>query len=211
MPKWDDRFHASTKGRIIALLRRKGHTVDELAQALDLTHNAIRSQLSTLERDGLVQPKGTRRGGTKPAIIYSLTSRSERLFPKAYELALRHHVALLLEQFGPEETQEMLRAVGRRIAQEQGTALRDGDAQSRVARSVQVLNSLGGLMEVEEHGHTINVCGYSCPLGAVSVTHRQVCKLVEALLEELVGMPVRERCEQSEDVACWFEVSLQRG
>jgi predicted ArsR family transcriptional regulator len=215
MAEWDGGLHASTKGRIIALLRRKGHTVEELAQALDLTQNAVRFQLSTLQRDGLVQPKGSKRGGTKPAIVYRLTSRSEQLFPKAYEIALRHLVALLLEQFGPEESQEMLRAVGRRISQEQGPGGKanpgtNGDALTRVERAVQVLNSMGGLMEVEEHGDAIYVCGYSCPLAAVSSTHRQGCKLLEALLEDLVGMPVRERCEQSEDVACWFEISLQR-
>ena len=37
------RFFASTRGRIVALLRRESRTVDELAQALDLTDNAVRA------------------------------------------------------------------------------------------------------------------------------------------------------------------------
>ena len=49
------RFFTSTRGKIITLLRRASRTVDELAQALDLTDNAVRAQLAALERDGLVQ------------------------------------------------------------------------------------------------------------------------------------------------------------
>src|SRR5258708_34553555 len=78
------RFFASTRGRMVTLLRRSSHTVEELAQALDLTDNAVRAHLATLERDGVVQQSGARRGGSKPAYIYSLTPEAEYLFPKAY-------------------------------------------------------------------------------------------------------------------------------
>ena len=42
----NERFFTSTRGHIVTLLRRAGHTVDELAQELKLTDNAIRSHLS---------------------------------------------------------------------------------------------------------------------------------------------------------------------
>src|SRR5207249_6425780 len=60
--RWDERFFASTRGRIVQLLRRATSTVDELAEALGLTDNAVRAHLAILERDGLVQQKGVRRG-----------------------------------------------------------------------------------------------------------------------------------------------------
>ncbi|MFL5666689.1 MAG: ArsR family transcriptional regulator, partial [Ktedonobacteraceae bacterium] len=58
MPFTNERFFTSTRGHIITLLRRAGHTVDELARALQLTDNAVRSHLATLERDGLVRQSG---------------------------------------------------------------------------------------------------------------------------------------------------------
>ena len=45
---WDQRFFATTRGRLLQHLRRRAATVDELAQALDLTDNAIRAQLALL-------------------------------------------------------------------------------------------------------------------------------------------------------------------
>ena len=76
------RFFASTRGQIITLLRRSSRTVDELAQALDLTDNAVRAHLATLERDGLVQQRGVRRGSGKPASVYDLTVEADQLFQK---------------------------------------------------------------------------------------------------------------------------------
>jgi len=81
---WNQRFFESTRGRIIMLLRRASRTVEELAQALELTDNAVRAHLATLERDGLVRQRGARRGSGKPAFVYELTSETEQLFPKAY-------------------------------------------------------------------------------------------------------------------------------
>ncbi len=83
-PLWNQRFFATTRGQLILLLRRADQTVEELAQALQLTDNAVRAHLATLERDGLVEQQGMRRGGGKPAFVYTLTAEAERLFPKAY-------------------------------------------------------------------------------------------------------------------------------
>ena len=79
----NQRFLASTRGQIITLLRRSSRTVDELAQALNLTDNAVRAHLATLERDGVVQQSGVRRGSGKPASVYDLAPEAEQLFPKA--------------------------------------------------------------------------------------------------------------------------------
>src|SRR5262245_23764551 len=83
MTPWDQRFFASTRGRVGALWRRGDRTVGDLAQALGLTDNAVRAHLAALERDGLVRQGGLRRGSGKPAYSYELTAEAERLFPKA--------------------------------------------------------------------------------------------------------------------------------
>ena len=66
IPGWRRRLLASTRGKILALLRADSHTVNELAEALELTDNAVRSHLTSLERDGLIQQLGMRPGFRKP-------------------------------------------------------------------------------------------------------------------------------------------------
>src|SRR5713226_3647411 len=95
---WNRWFFASTRGQIIALLRRSSRTVDELAQALDLTHTAVRAHLAALERDGLVQQRSERRGNRKPSSVYDLAPAAEFLFPQSYGQLLE----VLQERITPE-------------------------------------------------------------------------------------------------------------
>jgi len=78
----NQRFLESTRGRIVTLLRRNNHTVEELAQELALTDNAVRAHLATLERDGIVQQRGVRRGSGKPSYVYDLTPDPSIFFRK---------------------------------------------------------------------------------------------------------------------------------
>ncbi|MDQ4000884.1 MAG: winged helix-turn-helix domain-containing protein, partial [Actinomycetota bacterium] len=73
---WDEKFFESTRGQVVALLRRSDRTVEELARALGLTDNGVRVHLAVLERDGIVRQRGSVRrssGGGKPAYVYELT------------------------------------------------------------------------------------------------------------------------------------------
>lgn len=208
--RWDRRFFASTRGRIVMLLRRAGRTVEELAQVLGLTDNGVRAHLATLERDRLVQQRGTvSRGSGKPAYVYELTPEAEGLFPKAYEPVLRQLLDIMVERLGLEEAEVSLRAVGRRIAE--GRTVPEDGLSARLEVAVATLNELGGLVELEERDGAFIVRGYSCPLTAVVPGHPEVCRLVEALLAELVGMPVYEHCDRDENPRCCFEVAAADG
>src|SRR5215471_18409989 len=100
---WNRWFFASRRGQIITLLRRSSRTVDELAQALGLTDNAVRAHLATLERDGIVQQRGMRRGSGKPAAVYTLAPEAEQLFPKAYDPVLQQLLKAIHGRMPPEE------------------------------------------------------------------------------------------------------------
>ncbi len=205
--RWDRRFFESTRGQIVTLLRRSGRTVDELAEAVGLTDNGVRAHLATLERDGIVRQRGTvsrGAGGGKPAYVYELTPEAEDLFPKAYGPVLRRLLDVMVERLGPEETEALLRAVGRRMADER-TVPAD-DVRARLEVAVGVLGELGGLAELEERDGIILIRGYSCPLAAVTPDHPEVCRMAETLLTELVGVPVHEHCDRSENPRCCFEV-----
>jgi predicted ArsR family transcriptional regulator len=205
---WDEKFFESTRGQIVTLLRRSNRTVEELARALDVTDNGVRAHLAVLERDGIVRQRGSVRrssGGGKPAYVYELTQEGEDLFPKAYEPTLRRLLDIMSERLGPEESEALLRSVGRRLAEEHSTQA-DG-AHARLEAAAGVLNELGGLAELEEQDGTLVIQGYSCPLAAVTPDHPEVCRMAEALVAEVAGVPVNERCDRGERPRCCFEVA----
>jgi predicted ArsR family transcriptional regulator len=205
---WDRRFFESTRGRVVTLLRRAGFTVDELARELDLTDNGVRAHLAVLERDGIVRQRGSVRrssGGGKPAYVYELTQEGEDLFPKAYEPTLRRLLDVLGERLGPEESEALLRLVGRRLAGEHST--RADGSHARLETAVEVLNELGGLAELEERDGTVIIRGYSCPLAGVTPEHPEVCRMAEALVAEVAGVSVHEHCGRGERPRCCFEIA----
>jgi predicted ArsR family transcriptional regulator len=205
---WDQRFFQSTRGRIVSLLRRSKCTVEDLARALDLTDNGIRAHLAVLERDAIVRQRGSlrrRSGGGKPAYVYELTQEGEELFPKAYEPTLGWLLDVLSERVGLEESEALLRSVGRRLAEEHYSRRADG-AHARLEAAVEVLNELGGLAELEERDGTLVIRGYSCPLAGVTPEHPEVCRMAEALVGEVAGVCVQEHCERGERPRCCFEV-----
>ncbi len=206
LPQRNPRFFASTRGKIVMLLRRASRTVEELAQALDLTDNAIRAHLATLERDGLVQLHGSRRSSSKPASIYDLAPAAEELFPKAYGSVLRQLLEELNKRMTAEEVEALLRSTGRRLAATRSIPL--GEVHTRLERAVDALNELGGLAELEQRDGTYVIQGYSCPLASVVPDHPEVCRLAESMLTELLGMPVQEQCNRGEKTGCCFVVPM---
>jgi predicted ArsR family transcriptional regulator len=190
------------------MLRRSNRTVEDLARALDLTDNGVRAHLAVLERDGIVRQRGSLRrtsGGGKPAYVYELTQEGEELFPKAYEPTLGRLLDVLSERLGPQESEALLRSVGRRLAEEHSTRADGGHARLKTA--VEVLNELGGLAELEERDGALVIRGYSCPLGGVTPEHPEVCRMAEALVAEVAGVSVQEHCERGERPRCCFEVA----
>ncbi len=202
----DERFFASTRGQVVTLLRRGHRTVEELAQALALTDNAIRAHLAALERDGLVEQGELRRGGGKPSFTYQLTPEAERLFPKAYGVLLQQLLDVLAERLPRDVIADALREVGHRIAA--GNIARDAALPQRLQAALVMLEDLGGLAEAEEFEGGVLIKGYSCPLATAVAGNPDACLLAESLLAELIGVPVHQVCDRSSPPRCRFEVLI---
>jgi len=203
--KFDQRFFESTRGRIVTLLRAAECTVEELSVALNLTDNAVRAHLNTLERDGLVRQSGMRRGPRKPHFTYALTPEADSLFPKAYDALLNQLITVLKNRLEPQEIEDVLREVGRSVA----TAAPPGqphDLEERVEVALKVLAAIGGAAEVELQDDKVIIRSTGCPLAAAVSVHPEVCRLAETLVAEIVKAPVEEHCNRNGPPQCRFEI-----
>jgi predicted ArsR family transcriptional regulator len=209
--KLDERFFDSTRGRIVSLLRGATKTVNELAEELEVTDNAVRAHLQTLERDGLVRQSGVQRGHRKPHFAYELTPEAENLFPKAYDALLNQLIAVLKGRLTPETLEGVLREVGRSIAGQPTSSQRGSDLGSRAERALKMLEALGGSARIEMEDDKLFIHSYGCPLAAAVVEHPEVCRLAETLVSEVVGAPVQERCDRGESPRCRFEIANVKG
>lgn len=202
------RFFESTRGRIVSLLRRGTRTVDELAAELDLTDNAVRLHLASLERDGIVRSTGVRRDGGvgKPATLYEIAPAAEPAFSNAYVPFLSTLLDSLGDRLEPAELKSLMRDVGRRLAMGQTPAADSATLAQRAAVASRLLNALGGVTTVERDGDRVRVQGCGCPLSVAVDRRAEVCVAVQSMLRDVVGADVRERCDRGERPSCSFEV-----
>jgi predicted ArsR family transcriptional regulator len=197
----------TTRGRIVTLLQRGGLIVDDIAEQLGLSSTAIRGHITAMERDGLVQRAGRRPGTTRPSNVFELTPDIEQLLSRAYIPFLTHLVSVFASGLASTRVDELMREVGRALADELTARSRPaGDLRARAqAVSTMMNEQLGAVTHVESNGKLV-IRGSSCPLAAVSGKHPAVCRALESLVSEVVGAPVHECCDRDARPRCCFEI-----
>ncbi len=202
--RWLERLVGGTRQAVLELLLRSDRTVQEIADEIGVSGNAIRGHLAALERDGMVIQRAVRRDtGGKPASVYALSPDADELFPKAYAFVLEGLLAVLEDRDGAERVQQVLAEVGARAANPTV-----GSPEDRVEAAAEVLRALGGTVEVRREGDHWKIEGFSCPLSAVTADDARVCGLAESLVERTTGGSVREVCARTPRPRCAFEISF---
>jgi DeoR family suf operon transcriptional repressor len=204
------RFFETTRGRLVTLLRRGAMTVEELAGALELSDNAVRSHLSTLERDSLVRPHGVRRGtgAGKPATLYEIHPKAEVGFSRAYAPVLLAVLDELAARAPADLGPDVMRAVGLRLALAIGSSVVTGSGSGAQA-ALDALTMLGGEAQAEVGADRVVIrgCG-ACPLGDAVARHPGLCRAVECLLAEVAATRVTSVCEHGARPRCAFELPM---
>jgi predicted ArsR family transcriptional regulator len=188
-------------------LREGAWTVDDLAERLGVTDNAVRFHLDGLEQAGTVRKDGVRKIGVvgQPASIYSLSPAGGDAFSRAYAPVLIAVLEELRDRTSAPQVVAFLRRVGKRLAR----SFKDssGPLSWRVARASEMLNALGGITTVEKSGGNYRIVGRACPLARAVEADHCVCAAVTSLVAEVVGAEVSERCDRSGRPKCCFEIS----
>jgi predicted ArsR family transcriptional regulator len=201
---WDRHFGNSTRGRVVALLRRGRRSVDEIAEQLGLTDNAVRAQLAALERDGVVAAVGARREGMvgKPATLYAIAVGAGEIFSSAYAPVLAALLTELGERLPPSDVESLLRSAGRRLAPAQASA----PFEQRVGAAAALLADLGAEADLITVDGGFDVVSHGCPLAHAVVACPGTCAAFEALLAQITGANVREHCDRTGEPRCAFAI-----
>ncbi len=194
-----------TRQQIVNALRRAPMSAAEIGAQLGLTHNAVRSHLTALQRDGLVRESQLRKGAGRPAVIYEVVANADVIFSRAYVPFVANLMQVLQERLPQEELDRVMHAVGRRLASEWPPL--SGDLRSRLKAASMLLEELGALNEVEESDGEFVIRGYGCLLSAAVHGRREVCRSMETLLSELLAVPVHECCVREERPRCCFQIA----
>lgn len=176
----------SPASMVLQYLRRHGQvTIKELEQVLGVSTTAVREHLYHLQSQGLLAATTMRYGPGRPRLVYRLTEKAQKLFPKHYDLLIN----LLLQEIATEEgigrVEHFLERVGNRLASEYTDHINSEDIQDRLTELRTMLEDQGIPTEIEPSGTTITI--YSCPYFDVAQEHAQVCDMDRQMLEQVIG------------------------
>lgn len=206
MAPFNRKFFETTRGKVLALLQREPRTVDQIAAALEITDNAVRAHIMSLERDGLVTRRGSHPTGTRPAYSYELTPEALSGLSDAYRPVLSGLIGVLSDRLPPKELENVLSEVGRRLAEVRGRTT--GSIRARAEAAADALRELGGVVDIEENEGKIILRGLYCPLGDAVSVHPATCNAAESMIAEIVQAPVFACCEHGTPSRCKFEIML---
>lgn len=206
-----DRFFATTRGKIVTELRRKGSaSATDLAATFGLSPNAVRQQLVVLERDGLVAETPVRRGPTKPTLEFSLTAEAGKLFPQAHDKMLSAVLREVRAQFGSPAVDRIFDGLSKRAVERARRHVTGATPQEKVAQLADMLREDGVVAEYSliEGGFALHE--HNCPYSNVAQEHPEMCHVIHNVIEETIGAEL----EQTESLArggkeCRFELKLE--
>ena len=204
-----DRFFKTTRGRIVAELRRRGcASAADLALAFGLSPNAVRQQLVLLERDGLVLERAVRRGPTKPTLEFSLTKEADGLFPQRYDRLLASVLREVRSRFGDSAIGEIFEGISKRAVARAKHAVTASGPEERVSQLTELLRRDGVIAEYSLIDGGFALHEHNCPYSEVAREHPQMCQVVHHMIDETIGGEL----QQTESLAtggkeCRFEIT----
>lgn len=183
--------------------KQRGQTLDELADRLGISRNAVRQHVTAMERDGLVRPIALRRTGRRPSRAYGLTVEGGEGFPRQYDRLALTMLESLRGTLGDEAVERVLTAMVEDLAEPWLGELEALEPEARRRHVVQIMNELGYHADVDAAAD--GVAAVNCVFHNVAAKTRAVCRFDEKLLSRLLGAGVLlTSCMAEGDGACVF-------
>ncbi|SOD41988.1 helix-turn-helix transcriptional regulator [Nitrosovibrio sp. Nv4] len=181
--------------QLLKLLRgtRPGMSVDELSKGLEITRNAVRQHLSSLEGAGLVTAGATRpSGGGRPQQLYVLTERGQESFPRQYSWLAQLVVASVQREEGAENMGKRLAEIGAGIAHQiRGQYPGLNTQQEKIEKLAEVMDQLGyNAKNATLPGGEAVIEADNCVFHQMAVKDIEICHLDRGLMETFTDSKV---------------------
>ncbi|HEY9722041.1 MAG TPA: HTH domain-containing protein [Oscillatoriaceae cyanobacterium] len=175
---------------LLKLLNRNksGCTIDEIAEATQITRTAVRQHLAALEGDGLVKQGELRVTAGRPSRLYVLAERGMELFPRQYSWFSELMLEAIRRERGAEGLSAWLRELARSIASAQASGLEGASLEERLEATVTLMNALAYDAAAADGKFAIEAS--NCVFHHLAAKFPEVCHFDRALIEGLLGTSV---------------------
>lgn len=201
------RNQGNTQQTLLGLLAREkgGVAVDILATHLNISRNAVRQHLMSLERDGIVARGRIQASGGRPEQLYVLTERGHETFPRQYAWFAKLLLDLLESELGSAVVAKKMAELGRLVAARLESRVAAPDLDGRIAGLVAILEEMGYDARAYSSGTEPVVEAHNCVFRQLAAQSPHLCTFDVAFAEAATGRKVEHRtCMALGATSCRF-------
>jgi len=197
----------SRRSLLQALKHTGWATIPALAQMLSISTEAVRQQLSYLQREGWITTNcapgvDDERVPGRPPVEYCLSPAADDLFPKDYPA-----LAITLFDALARPEHELAKITDARVATMQGSLKRKGSAAERFAALRSIYRADDPFTEIEEDATGFRLIERNCPYLQFATERPLFCSATVSALRRVTKREVvREERFQDGDGRCVFHV-----
>lgn len=189
----------TTREQVLRLVRaNRQATVAQLADALSLSHHAVRRHLDGLRADGLIDARLERHGVGRPSLVFFATERGEDVAGKGY-FQLLSRLFRRLDKMGSAEVggasgrdvlERAFAGLAFEVADDHKDEVRGRTLDERVVEASQALKAEGIVDGWEKAGEVFRLVNGDCPYLRLAEMTDAPCRSDRQSIELLVGAPV---------------------
>lgn len=205
-----DNSQESTRDIILHTIKQRHQaTVNELAEAADVSPVTVRHHLNALQADSLLVSDSVRRKVGRPYHVYSLSQKGHELFPKRYARLSTRLLEELKQQFPTEVVTELFHNVVDDIIAEHRSEFKDLEFEERLAYLIDLLAEEGFLARWEKVEGEYHLIEYSCPYISLGQEHTEICSFDRELIVSVLDAEVEQHsCMLTGADCCDFTINL---
>lgn len=200
----------TTRDVILHSIKSSPHsTVEELAEAADVSPVTVRHHLNALLAAGAIEAASVRRKVGRPYYVYSLSEQGQELFPKRYVRLTNRLLGQMKDRLPQALIDEIFAGVVDNVLEEHRGEFEHLPLEGRLEYLVELLAEEGFLSTWEKTDSGFRLVEYSCPYLSLGVAHAEVCTFDKKLMDGVLQLPVQqESCMLHGADCCQFTVSI---
>lgn len=182
-------------------------TVEELAEAADISPVTVRHHLNALQAEGTIEASSIRRKVGRPYYVYSLSERGQELFPKRYVRLTSRLLDEMKGRLPAHVIDEIFAGVVNTVLEEHRGEFEHLPLEGRLDYLVSLLSEEGFLSTWERTEQGYRLVEYSCPYLSIGSTHGEVCSLDRQLMSGILELNViQDSCMLQGANCCQFRI-----
>ncbi len=199
----------TTRDVILHSIKSSPHaTVEELAEAADVSPVTVRHHLNGLLAAGAIEAASVRRKVGRPYYVYSLSAQGQELFPKRYVRLTNRLLDEMKDRLPQTVIDEIFAGVVGNVLEEHRGEFEHLPLEGRLEYLVNLLAEEGFLSTWEKTDTGFRLVEYSCPYLSIGTAHAEVCTFDKMLMDGVLQLPVQqESCMLHGADRCQFTVN----